>query len=184
MTKNQSGGLLMSLMLFMMTLTIIVTMVTNFFKLNRQVQAIAQQAQTKSVLRADLTRLAKIEATLRLSSRNASNAQLLKCMLSPSGCTTSQPQEFILASPVKGQPPIAGTTSNPVAYSSTGERCTKPKFGCENLAISFFAVNSGFVQIWLVTQTSSDKIKLRPNPDVAVSVNNILNLKTGDIASY
>ena len=181
MTKNQYGSLEMSLLLFALTITIVLTSTMGLFKLNLQAQTVLRQYQAKPTLMQDLVRQAKIGSTLRNSIKDSRNSKLYECVFAPSGCQSSSPREFVLNSPISDNPPIAGTTTDRVTYYASGELCEKSNTECKNLAISYFSVTSDALNIWVVTQqvpeNGSVNINLKPAPNLSVRLDEILNFK-------
>lgn len=149
--KNQRGSMMISILLFSATLTMAVTMTMDYFKLNRGVQAVVLQTQAKGILTNDLETQIKISASLRQSVSLAENMHLKNCLMGVSAC--SHAQSFVLASPMVGNQPIAGTLVQPVAYTKLGVRCPAVEAGCENFALSYFAINGGKIDLW---------VKIRP----------------------
>ncbi len=159
---------MVSLGLFMLTLLMTVTMATDFFRLNRQVEMISHTLQSKWMLADDLVRQAKIETTLRHSVKDARNMALRNCVFAPGTCLATPPQEFIMNSPFDGSPTIAGTTAEPVTYTKSGERCVTTEPDCDNSVISYFTVTSDSIEVWFT-------INLNPTAHVTVPINDVIN---------
>ncbi len=169
--KNQFGNLMVSLLLFLMTVAITINMTVDFFRLNRNVQSVTKQTQAKSLLTKDLERQSRIITSIRRSMADTSNTSLNSCILGTGTCVGFN--EFTLASPMVGNPVVAGPESSPVAYTSLGERCPSPGPGCDNLAYAYFALDgSGNIKVWVTVSPISRSDP--PAPTVVYQISRII----------
>lgn len=154
MKNNQSGSLIISVALFLVTVAITINMTVDFFRLNSSIQTVTTKTQARIFLKYDLENQAKVTSAIRLSLKDPNNTAFTACVLA-GGCSSSSPQGFYLASPMVGNLPIAGTKRSPAYYDLFGERCKIIRPGCENRAYSFYKIEGGELKVWVVAAPST-----------------------------
>lgn len=155
MRRSDSGSILLSVSLFMITLAMTINMTIDFFRLNISAQVVTEQRQDKMLLKRDLENQVKIVSSIRRSLNDPNNSTFKACLLA--ACTHATPQGFFLSSPMSpllGKPDltIAGPTGSPAAYSTFGERCAALGPSCDNLAYAFYNISGSDLKVWVVVK--------------------------------
>ncbi len=178
MKNNQSGGVLVSVFLLLVSLGITINMTLDFFRFNSSIQVVNAQSQDRQFLLGDLRKQARITSSIRQSMNDPNNILFKNCLLAK--CTHSIPQGFFLASPMTGNLYIAGPKGSGAPYSNFGERCPKAEPGCQNLAYSFYNIegNPKVLRVWIVAAPfTSDKVPTLPEkPSAELPVDEILKV--------